>query len=196
MKVNSKLWFWVVPLLLLVVWFVLALTNQLMAKQVTQANQNIVKAKQVEDKSTRGVKQTLSDKQPNIAATTKKLNELYTLDWTIANQKEFDDKAQAMTPLVTDEVVKKSLDFKPDTDRMMTQTGVIMVFDHLSFMPIQASNELVTGKVVVFVKSHFEGKSEATTRFVYNISYQPQSDKISVLDRIGTFQLQSDSSVL
>ncbi|MCK8605723.1 hypothetical protein LNP18_06345 [Leuconostoc citreum] len=187
---------WSIPLLLVLTWFMLSMFNHLIDKQVTQANQQVTKSKQLYDKSTQQLNTTIDGKQPNVSAATKKLNNLFALDWTISTQKEFDGKAKSMTPLVTQEVVDHSLDFKPDTDRMMTQTGVIMVFDHMSFMPTSASDTKVSGKVVVFVKSHYEGKPEATTRFVYNISYSPESDKITQLDRIGTFQLQSDSTVL
>lgn len=194
---KIKLWYWSIPVLLILSWFVLSLFNNLIVnKQVVIANKEATKARKLYDKSTQQLNQTIDGKQPNVAAATERLNELYTLDWTIATQKEFDDKAKAMTPFVTQDVVEKSLDFKPDTDRMMTQTGVIMAFDHMVFMPTSASDNNVSGKVVVFVKSHYEGKPEATTRFVYNISYNPESNQITQLDRIGTFQLQSDSSVL
>lgn len=194
---KIKLWYWSIPVLLILSCFVLSLFNNLLVnKQVVIANKEATKAKKLYDKSTQQLNQTIDGKQPNVTAATKRLNELYTLDWTIATQKEFDDKAKAMTPFVTQDVVAKSLDFKPDTDRMMTQTGVIMVFDHMVFMPTSASGNNVSGKVVVFVKSHYEGKPEATTRFVYNISYNPESNQITQLDRIGTFQLQSDSSLL
>lgn len=187
---------WLIPVVVLMVGGVLQLATQANEHSAEQTQKQLHHLKQSVNAATQKNNLILDDKQPNIAKATKRLNELYSLDWTIATQKEFDNKAKAMTPLVSRDVVKSSLDFKPDTDRMMTQTGVIMVFDHMVFMPTSASDANVTGKVVVFVKSHYEGKPEALTRFVYNISYNPKSNTITQLDRIGTFQLQSDSSVL
>ena len=187
---------WLAPLVLLLVGFVFQLSSQANNHSANQTTKQVSRTQKTVDLQAQKNDQTLSDKQPNIAKATKRLNDLYALDWTIGTQQEFDHKATAMAPLVTKDVVRNSLDFKPDTDRMMTQTGVIMVFDHMVFMPTSATDQNVSGKVVVLVKSHYEGKPEATTRFVYNISYNPEHNKITQLDRIGTFQLQSDSSVL
>lgn len=138
----------------------------------------------------------LDSKQPNVTAASNVLDKLFTLDWTIASQKEFDDKAKQMTPYVTQDVVKNSLDFQADPDKMITQTGVVITYDHMDFLPTSASATEVKGKVIVFVKSHLKDSADATTRFVYNVSYHPKTNLVTQLERIGTYQLQSDSSVL
>ncbi|MDC2817312.1 hypothetical protein PO181_10020 [Leuconostoc suionicum] len=138
----------------------------------------------------------LDSKQPNVSAASNVLDKLFTLDWTIASQKEFDDKAKQMTPYVTQDVVKNSLDFQADPDKMITQTGVVITYDHMDFLPTSASATEVKGKVIVFVKSHLKDSADATTRFVYNVSYHPKTNLVTQLERIGTYQLQSDSSVL
>lgn len=189
-------YWWLLPILLLVAGIVCQLGAKASQHSYQQVEKQVTKQQKVLTKQASSVNQTLAAKQPNVTKATDKLDDLFTKDWTISTQKEFDAKAKAMTPLVTEDVVKNSLDFKPDTDRMMTQTGVIMVFDHMAFLPLTATDNLVTGQAVVFVKSHFEGKPEALTRFVYHIAYNPQTDKITQLDRVGTFQLQSDSTTL
>ena len=138
----------------------------------------------------------LGSKQPNVSAASTLLDKLFTLDWTVTSQKEFDAKAKQMTPYVTQDIVKNSLDFKADPDKMITQTGVVMTYDHMDFLPTSASATAVKGKVIVFVKSHLKESADATTRFVYNVSYNPKTNLVTQLDRIGTYQLQSDSSVL
>lgn len=193
---KRNLWWWSIPIGLLLMWGMLSGVNHFTQSVINQYQVKVSAARLDKQKSTKQMNMTLDDKQPNIAAATKKLNQLYALDWTIANQKEFDSKAKAMSPLVSQEVINDSLDFKPDTDRMMTQTKVIMAYDHMDFMPTSVTDQLVKGKVVVYIKSHYEGKPEATTRFVYNISYNTQTDVITQLDRIGAFQLQSNSSLL
>lgn len=193
---KRNLWWWSIPIGLLLMWGMLSGVNHFTQSVINQYQVKVSAARLDKQKSTKQMNMTLDSKQPNIAAATKKLNQLYALDWTIANQKEFDSKAKAMSPLVSQEVINDSLDFKSDTDRMMTQTKVIMAYDHMDFMPTSVTDQLVKGKVVVYIKSHYEGKPEATTRFVYNINYNTQTDVITQLDRIGAFQIQSDSSIL
>lgn len=193
---KRNLWWWSIPIGLLLMWGMLSGVNNFTQSVINQYQVKVSAARLDKQKSTKQMNMTLDSKQPNIAAATKKLNQLYALDWTIANQKEFDSKAKAMSPLVSQEVINDSLDFKSDTDRMMTQTKVIMAYDHMDFMPTSVTDQLVKGKVVVYIKSHYEGKPEATTRFVYNINYNTQTDVITQLDRIGAFQIQSDSSIL
>lgn len=193
---KRNLWWWSIPIGLLLMWGMLSGVNNFTQSVINQYQVKVSAARLDKQKSTKQMNMTLDSKQPNIAAATKKLNQLYALDWTIANQKEFDSKAKAMSPLVSQEVINDSLDFKSDTDRMMTQTKVIMAYDHMDFMPTSVTDQLVKGKVVVYIKSHYEGKPEATTRFVYNINYNTQTDVITQLDRIGAFQLQSNSSLL
>lgn len=193
---KNRLRWWSIPVALILMWLILLGVNRYTQSAIHQYQVKIASANSDTKKSTKQMNMALDAKQPNIAAATKKLNQLYALDWTIANQKEFDGKAKAMSPLVSQEVINQSLDFKPDTDRMMTQTKVIMAYDHMDFMPTSVTDQLVKGKVVVYIKSHYEGKPGATTRFVYNISYNTQTDVITQLDRIGAFQLQSNSSLL
>lgn len=135
-------------------------------------------------------------KQPNVSAAMTLFDKVFNLDWTLPNQAAFDVRAKAMKPFVTDEVAKNSLDFKPDPDKTMDQTGVAITYDHMDFIPTSADDHEVKAKVVVFVKSHIGDGPDATTRYAYDVSYDPKQDKVTQLDRIGNFRLQSDSSLL
>ena len=132
----------------------------------------------------------------NVNAAITMFDKVFSLDWTLPNQAAFDDRAKAMMPYVTNDVVKNSLDFKPDPDKMMDQSGVKITYDHMDFIPISANVNEVKAKVVVFLKSQIDDRPEATTRQVYDVSYSPKQDKVTQLDRLGNFRLQSDSSLL
>ncbi|GHC27244.1 hypothetical protein [Leuconostoc lactis] len=196
-KVNKKIaLLWVMPALMVIAGLGFWLATQVAVKTHQSAsNELAVQQSQLIKKKSK-VGTVLDSKQPNVSATSTLLDKLFTLDWTIASQKEFDAKAKQMTPYVTQDVVKNSLDFKADPDKMITQTGVVMTYDHMDFLPTSASATEVKGKVIVFVKSHLKDSADATTRFVYNVSYNPKTNLVTQLDRIGTYQLQSDSSVL
>ncbi|MDI6545439.1 hypothetical protein QMA57_08150 [Leuconostoc suionicum] len=196
-KVNKKIaLLWVMPALMVIAGLGFWLATQVAVKTHQSAsNELAVQQSQLIKKKSK-VGTVLDSKQPNVSAASNLLDRLFTLDWTIASQKEFDAKAKQMTPYVTQEVVKNSLDFKADPDKMITQTGVVMTYDHMDFLPTSASATEVKGKVIVFVKSHLKDSADATTRFVYNVSYNPKTNLVTQLDRIGTYQLQSDSSVL
>ncbi|MBU7546844.1 hypothetical protein [Leuconostoc mesenteroides] len=196
-KVNKKIaLLWAIPVLMVVAGLGFWLATQVAVKTHQSATNELAvqQSKLIKKKSKVGT--VLDSKQPNVSAASTLLDKLFTLDWTIASQKEFDAKAKQMTPYVTQEVVKNSLDFKADPDKMITQTGVVMTYDHMDFLPTSASSTEVKGKVIVFVKSHLKDSADATTRFVYNVSYNPKTNLVTKLDRIGTYQLQSDSSVL
>ncbi|MFL2114881.1 hypothetical protein [Leuconostoc carnosum] len=196
-KVNKKIAFlWAIPLLMVITGLGFWLATQVTVKTHQSASNELAvqQSKLINKKSKVGT--VLDSKQPNVSAASNWLDKLFTLDWTIASQKEFDAKAKQMTPYVTQDVVKNSLDFKADPDKMITQTGVVMTYDHMDFLPTSASATEVKGKVIVFVKSHLKDSSDATTRFVYNVSYNPKTNLVTQLDWIGTYQLQSDSSVL
>lgn len=196
-KVNKKIaLLWVMPALMVIAGLGFWLATQVAVKTHQSAsNELAVQQSQLIKKKSK-VGTVLDSKQPNVSAASNLLDRLFTLDWTVASQKEFDAKAKPMTPYVTQEVVKNSLDFKADPDKMITQTGVVMTYDHMDFLPTSASATEVKGKVIVFVKSHLKDSADATTRFVYNVSYNPKTNLVTQLDRIGTYQLQSDSSVL
>ena len=196
-KVNKKIaLLWAIPSLMVIAGLGFWLATQVTVKTHQSASNELAveQSKLINKKSKVGT--VLDSKQPNVSAASNLLDKLLTLDWTIASQKEFDAKAKQMTPYVTQDVVKNSLDFKADPDKMITQTGVVMTYDHMDFLPTSASATEVKGKVIVFVKSHLKDSSDATTRFVYNVSYNPKTNLVTQLDRIGTYQLQSDSSVL
>lgn len=196
-KVNKKIaLLWAIPVLIVVAGLGFWLATQVAVKTHQSATNelSVQQSKLINKKSKVGM--VLDSKQPNVSAASNLLDKLFTLDWTIASQKEFDAKAKQMTPYVTQDVVKNSLDFKADPDKMITQTGVVMTYDHMDFLPTSASTTEVKGKVIVFVKSHLKDSADATTRFVYNVSYNSKTNLVTQLDRIGTYQLQSDSSVL
>ena len=196
-KVNKKIaLLWAIPVLMVAAGLGFWLATQAAVKTHQSASNELAvqQSKLIKKKSKVGT--VLDSKQPNVSAASTLLDKLFTLDWTIASQKEFDAKAKQMTPYVTQDVVKNSLDFKADPDKMITQTGVVMTYDHMDFLPTSASATAVKGKVIVFVKSHLKDSADATTRFVYNVSYNPKTNLVTQLDRIGTYQLQSDSSVL
>ncbi|MDI6666693.1 hypothetical protein QMA56_03100 [Leuconostoc falkenbergense] len=196
-KVNKKIaLLWAIPVLMMVAGLGFWLATQVAVKTHQSASNELAlqQSKLINKKSKVGT--VLDSKQPNVSAASKLLDKLFTLDWTIASQKEFDAKAKQMTPYVTQDVVKNSLDFKADPDKMITQTGVVMTYDHMDFLPTSASATEVKGKVIVFVKSHLKDSADATTRFVYNVSYNPKTNLVTQLDRIGTYHLQSDSSVI
>lgn len=196
-KVNKKIaLLWAIPSLMVIAGLGFWLATQVTVKTHQSASNELAveQSKLINKKSKVGT--VLDSKQPNVSAASNLLDKLLTLDWTIASQNEFDAKAKQMTPYVTQDVVKNSLDFKADPDKMITQTGVVMTYDHMDFLPTSASATEVKGKVIVFVKSHLKDSSDATTRFVYNVSYNPKTNLVTQLDRIGTYQLQSDSSVL
>ncbi|CUW05037.1 FIG00773725: hypothetical protein [Leuconostoc inhae] len=196
-KVNKKIaLLWAIPVLMVAVGLVFWLATQVAVKTHQSASNELAveQSKLIKKKSKVGT--VLDSKQPNVSAASTLLDKLFTLDWTVASQKEFDAKAKQMTPYVTQDVVKNSLDFKADPDKMITQTGVVMTYDHMDFLPTSASATEVKGKVIVSVKSHLKYSADATTRFVYNVSYNPKTNLVTQLDRIGTYQLQSDSSVL
>ncbi|CAM3103437.1 Conjugal transfer protein [Leuconostoc gasicomitatum] len=196
-KVNKKIAFlWAIPLLMVITGLGFWLATQVAVKTHQSASNELAvqQSKLINKKSKVGT--VLDSKQPNVSAASNLLDKLFTLDWTIASQKEFDAKAKQMTPYVTQDVVKNSLDFKADPDNLITQTGVVMTYDHMDFLPTSASTTEVKGKVIVFVKSHLKDSADATTRFVYNVTYNPKTNLVTQLDRIGTYQLQSDSSVL
>ncbi|WP_188351332.1 hypothetical protein [Leuconostoc pseudomesenteroides] len=196
-KVNKKIaLLWAIPVLMVAAGLGFWLATQVAVKTHQSATNELAvqQSKLINKKSKVGT--VLDSKQPNVSAASNLLDKLFTLDWTIASQKEFDAKAKQMTPYVTQDVVKNSLDFKADPDKMIKQTGVVMTYDHMDFLPTSASATEVKGKVIVFVKSHLKDSADATTRFVYNVSYNPKTNLVTQLDRIGTYQLQSDSSVL
>ncbi|WP_419426732.1 hypothetical protein [Leuconostoc mesenteroides] len=196
-KVNKKIaLLWAIPVLMVVAGLGFWLATQVAVKTHQSATNELAvqQSKLINTKVKVGT--VLYSKQPNVSAATNMLDKLFTLDWTIASQKEFDAKAKQMTPYVTQDVAKNSLDFKADPDKMITQTGVVMTYDHMDFLPTSASATEVKGNVIVFVKSHLKDSADATTRFVYNVSYSPKTNLVTQLDRIGTYQLQSDSSVL
>ena len=196
-KINKKIaLLWAIPVLMVAAGLGLWLATQAAVKTHQSASNELAvqQSKLINKKSKVGT--VLDSKQPNVSAASNLLDNLFTLDWTIASQKEFDAKAKQMAPYVTQDVVKNSLDFKADPDKMITQTGVVMTYDHMDFLPTSASATEVKGKVIVFVKSHLKDSADATTRFVYNVSYNPKTNLVTKLDRIGTYQLQSDSSVL
>ncbi|WP_367366572.1 hypothetical protein [Leuconostoc pseudomesenteroides] len=196
-KLNKKIaLLWAIPVLMVADGLGFWLATQGAVKTHQSASNELVvqQSKLIKKKSKVGT--VLDSKQPNVLAASTLLDKLFTIDWTIASQKEFDAKAKQMTPYVTQEVVKNSLDFKADPDKMVTQTGVVMTYDHMDFLPTSASAKEVNGKVIVFVKSHLKDSADATTRFVYNVTYNPKTNLVTQLDRIGTYQLQSDSSVL
>ncbi len=196
-KVNKKIaLLWAIPVLMVAAGLGFWLATQVAVKTHQSASNELAvqQSKLINEKSKVGT--VLDSKQPNVSAASNLLDKLFTLDWTIASQKEFDAKAKQMTPYVSQDVVKNSLDFKADPDKMITQTGVVMTYDHMDFLPTSASATEVKGKVIVFVKSHLKDSADATTRFVYNVSYNPKTNLVTQLDRIGTYQLQSDSSVL
>ncbi|WP_367366452.1 hypothetical protein [Leuconostoc pseudomesenteroides] len=196
-KVNKKIaLLWAIPVLMVAAGLGFWLATQVAVKTHQSASNELAvqQSKLINKKSKVGT--VLDSKQPNVSAASNLLDKLFTLDWTIASQKEFDAKAKQMTPYVSQDVVKNSLDFKADPDKMITQTGVVMTYDHMDFLPTSASATEVKGKVIVFVKSHLKDSADATTRFVYNVSYNPKTNLVTQLDRIGTYQLQSDSSVL
>lgn len=196
-KVNKKIaLLWAIPVLMVAdgLGFWLATQGAVKTHQSASNELAVQQSKLIKKKSKVGT--VLDSKQPNVSAASTLLDKLFTIDWTIASQKEFDAKAKQMTPYVTQNVVKNSLDFKADPDKMVTQTGVVMTYDHMDFLPTSASAKEVNGKVIVFVKSHLKDSADATTRFVYNVTYNPKTNLVTQLDRIGTYQLQSDSSVL
>lgn len=196
-KVNKKIaLLWAIPVLMVAAGLGFWLATQVAVKTHQSAtNELAVQQSKLINKKVK-VGTVLNSKQPNVSAASNMLDKLFTLDWTIASQNEFDAKAKQMTPYVTQDVVKNSLDFKADPDKMIKQTGVVMTYDHMDFLPTSASATEVKGKVIVFVKSHLKDSADATTRFVYNVSYNPKTNLVTQLDRIGTYQLQSDSSVL
>jgi len=196
-KVNKKIaLLWAIPVLMVIAGLGFWLANQVAVKTHQSVSNELAvqQSKLINKKSKVGT--VLGSKQPNVSAASTLLDKLFTLDWTIASQKEFDAKAKQMTPYVTQDVVKNSLDFKADPDKMITQTGVVMTYDHMDFLPTSASAKAVKGKVIVFVKSHLKDSADATTRFVYKVTYNPKTNLVTQLDRIGTYQLHSDSSVL
>ncbi|WP_273752747.1 hypothetical protein [Leuconostoc mesenteroides] len=196
-KVNKKIaLLWAIPALMVIAGLGFWLATQVAVKTHQSASNELAveQSKLINKKSKVGT--VLDSKQPNVSAASNLLDKLFTLDWTIASQKEFDAKAKQMTPYVTQDVVKNSLDFKADPDNLITQTGVVMTYDHMDFLPTSASTTEVKGKVIVFVKSHLKDSADATTRFVYNVTYNPKTNLVTQLDRIGTYQLHSDSSVL
>ncbi|WP_349550052.1 hypothetical protein [Leuconostoc pseudomesenteroides] len=193
---NFKRYRWLIPVLLLLTGLVFQVisyvdkgTHQQITRKVGQSQNKL----QITQKK---VDQTLADKQPHVSQATDKLNALFTKDWTLASQEAFDGRAEAMKPLVTESVRKTSLDFKPDSDRLMTQTGMKLVFDHMVFLPEKADSESVSGRAIVYVKSNYPDKPEAMTHFIYQVSYAPKDDLITLLDRQGSFELNSDSTGL
>lgn len=182
----------VLILLTTVLLSITAILNNKQAKQLlTETNRVKTIVQQKKNQHT-----TVYDsKQPNVSAAMTQFDQVFGLDWTLPDQSAFDARAKAMTPYVTNDVVRNSLDFKPDPDKTMTQTGVSMTYDHMDFLPTSASDSEVFAKIVVFAKSRLKDAPEATTRYVYDVRYSPKDNKITQLDRLGNFQLQSDSSV-
>ena len=146
-KVNKKIAFlWAIPLLMVITGLGFWLATQVAVKTHQSVSNELAvqQSKLINKKSKVGT--VLGSKQPNVSAASTLLDKLFTLDWTIASQKEFDAKAKQMTPYVTQDVVKNSLDFKADPDKMITQTGVVMTYDHMDFLPTSASAKAVKGK--------------------------------------------------
>lgn len=186
---------WAIP----TVFFIVGLGLWLATLVVNNQHQSLTKQLATQQGKLSSNKSTVGDiltaKQPNVSAAANLLDKIFTIDWTIADQKAFDGKAHQMAPYVSQSVIQNSLDFKADPDKLVTQTGVVMTYDHMDCIPTSATPSEVKGQAIVYVKSHLKDASDATTRFVYNVTYNPETKLVTQLDRIGTFQLQSDSSI-
>lgn len=182
----------VILLLAMIFTLLTALNNNKQQQLLPESNQAYKLYQQKKQQHTK----VYDAKQPNVSAAMTLFDKVFNLDWTLPNQSAFDNRAKAMNPFVTNEVVKNSLDFKPDPDKTMDQTGVAITFDHMDFIPTSADDNEVKAKAVVFVKSHIGDGPDATTRYAYDVSYNPKQNKITQLDRQGNFRLSTDSSLL
>lgn len=139
--------------------------------------------------------QATNQAQPLVTQTKAAFDNLFGIDWTYDNQSEFDNKRSLMKPLVTKDVYDHSLDFKKDKNQMVKQSGIMVAYQEMALMPDKVSDTNVTGTVVVFLTTHLEGKDEGTIRFVYHFAYNPKTKLITKLDRLGNYELQSDSDI-
>lgn len=138
----------------------------------------------------------ISEKQPDITAAKNAFNQLFQIDWNLPDQAALDKRASLMAPLVTEEVKKKSLDFKPDPDKTLEQSGASASVDHVVSIPTSQQGDTVTAKAMVFVAASRDGGEPGQVCYAYNLAYDVAKNKITLLDRIGTFKMNSDSSLL
>lgn len=164
--------------------------------QETTANQALSKTNRELKASKKANTDLISEKQPDIAAAKKAFNDLFQIDWTLPDQAALDKRASLMAPLVTDEVQQKSLDFKPDPDKTLEQSGASATVDHVVFIPTSQLGDTVTAKAMVFVSASRDGGEPGQVCYAYNLAYDVAKNKISLLDRMGTFKMTSDSSLL
>ena len=98
-KVNKKIaLLWAIPVLMVAAGLGFWLATQVAIKTHQSASNELAvqQSKLIKKKSKVGT--VLDSKQPNVSAASTLLDKLFTLDWTIASQKEFDAKAKQMTP--------------------------------------------------------------------------------------------------
>jgi hypothetical protein len=168
----------------------LGYTMQNNAQSYDHMSQHLVAVNQ---KATKSLATTTAQKQPLVSATNDFLNKFFMLDWTFANQAAFDAKRASLKPYVTAEVYQKALDLQPDKNKMVDQTGVIVTFASVDFMPEHVASGNVDGKAVVAIHSNNPDQPVATTRFVYHIAYNPKTKCIMTLDRQGEFVVTGDT---
>mgnify|MGYP005983325331 CR=1 FL=1 len=174
-----------------IVW-TMTVSNRVVARHYDAMLAHLTKQQQ---KDKRSLSQATNRAQPLVTQTKSAFDNLFGIDWTYDNQSEFDNKRSLMKPLVTQDVYDHSLDFKKDKNQMVKQSGIMVAYQEMALMPDKVSDTNVTGTVVVFLTTHLEGKDEGTIRFVYHFAYNPKTKLITKLDRLGNYELQSDSDI-
>lgn len=163
-------------------------------QQEKTANANLAKTDRTLQASKKENTDFITEKQPNIVAARNAFNQLIQIDWNLPDQEALDKRPVRMAPLVTSEVQKKSLDFAADPDKTLQQANVSATVDHIVFIPISQSGNTVTAKAIVFVRASRDGGTPGMVRYAYNLAYDVGQKKISLLDRIGTYSVNADSS--
>lgn len=190
-KKNSKIFLALSIALLLASIVFLVVSNQ----KAKAADQALAQTKRSLKENKRANSQLISEKQPDVAAAKAAFNQLIQIDWNLPDQDALDKRASLMAPLVTPEVQKKSLDFSPDPDKTLEQSDVSATVDHIVFIPTSQVGNTVTAKAMVFVQASRDGGDPGMVRYAYNLAYDTAQKKISLLDRMGTYKINSDSSI-
>jgi len=166
------------------------LVDQLNGQQYV--NQN-VRLKHANDQAKAHLVTSQADRQPLVTKTTAALQTFFMTDWTFSNQQEFDNKRQLLKRSVSDEVYKNAPDLQPDTNNMVKQTGIVANFSTMTFLPVAADADAVTGTAIVTIEASNQGQPTSQTRYVYQVAYDPTSKLLTKLDRTGEFNVTADS---
>ncbi|MFT8757337.1 hypothetical protein [Leuconostoc pseudomesenteroides] len=168
----------------------LGLTASHNSKPYQLANQKLeAKNNQYQSK----LNQMTTQKQPLVTQANDALTKVFMIDWTFNDQAAFDAKRATLKPLVTANVYQHALDLQADSHKTVAQTGVMVSFDSVVFLPSVADKDNVAGKAVVTINSNNNGQQSATTKYIYDVAYNPSSMLITQLDRQGEFVVTGDT---